>query len=60
MKNLYLHIRVSAEEKALINRKRGHKTVSEYIRCLVYGDADEQSLNFALRKYITEMEALKK
>jgi hypothetical protein len=60
MKNLYLHIRVSAEEKALINRKRGHKTVSEYIRGLVYGDVPEDGLKSALRKYIENMKELEK
>lgn len=57
MKNKFIHIRVSDEEKALINRKRGHKTVSAYMLGLVYGDT-EDALRRALREYAKKMEAL--
>lgn len=57
-KTNYVHIRVSDEEKALINRKRGHRTVSAYILGLVYGDVPDDSLKVALRKYIAEMKEL--
>ena len=53
-KNNYIHIRVSDEEKALINRKRGHKTVSAYMLGLVYGDT-EDALKRALRDYAKKM-----
>lgn len=57
MKNKFIHIRVSDEEKALINRKRGHKTVSAYMLGLVYGDT-EDAFRRALREYAKKMEAL--
>lgn len=53
-KTNYIHIRVSDEEKALINRKRGHKTVSAYMLGLVYGDT-EDALKRALRDYVKKM-----
>ena len=53
-KTNYIHIRVSDEEKALINRKRGHKTVSAYMLGLVYGDT-EDALRRALRDYAKKM-----
>lgn len=53
-KTNYIHIRVSDEEKALINRKRGHKTVSAYMLGLVYGDT-EDALKRALRDYAKKM-----
>ena len=56
-KTKYIHIRVSDEEKALINRKRGHKTVSAYMLGLVYGDT-EDAFRRALREYAKKMEAL--
>ena len=59
-KTKYIHIRVSDEEKALINRKRGQKTVSEYIRGLVYSDVPEEGLKSALRKYIENMKELER
>jgi len=57
MKDKFIHIRVSDEEKALINRKRGHKTVSAYLLGLVYGDT-EDAFHRALREYVKRMEAL--
>lgn len=59
-KTNYVHIRVSDEEKALINRKRGHKTVSEYIRGLVYSDVPEEGLRKAIQKYVDNMKELEK
>lgn len=56
-KTNYIHIRVSDEEKALINRKRGHKTISAYMLGLVYGDT-EDAFRRALREYVNKMEAL--
>lgn len=53
-KTNYIHIRVSDEDKALINRKRGHKTVSAYMLGLVYGDT-EDALRRALREYAKKM-----
>lgn len=53
-KTNYIHIRVSDEEKALINRKRGLKTVSAYMIGLVYGDT-EDALKRALRDYVKKM-----
>ena len=59
-KTNYVHIRVSDEEKALINRKRGHKSISTYMLDLVYGDVPEEGLKSALRKYIENMKELEK
>ena len=59
-KTNYIHIRVSDEEKKLINRKRGNKTVSAYLLGLVYGDIPEEGLRKALRTYIESMEGLEK
>lgn len=56
----HIHIRVSDEEKNLINRKRGNKTVSAYLLGLVYGDTPEDGLRKALRTYIDSMEAVGK
>ena len=57
-KTNHIHIRVSDEEKALINRKRGHKSISTYMLDLVYGDVPEDGLKSALRKYIADMQKL--
>jgi hypothetical protein len=51
---------VSDEEKALINRKRGHKNISTYMLDLVYSDVPEEGLKSALRKYIENMKELEK
>ena len=59
-KTNYVHIRVSEEEKALINRKRGHKNISSYLLDLVYSDVPEEGLKSALRKYIENMKELEK
>lgn len=59
-KTNYIHIRVSDEEKALINRKRGHKNISTYMLDLVYSDVPEEGLKSALRKYIESMKELEK
>jgi thiamine biosynthesis lipoprotein ApbE len=51
---------VSDEEKALINRKRGHKNISTYILDLVYSDAPEEGLRKAIQKYVDNMKELEK
>ena len=59
-KTNYVHIRVSDEEKALINRKRGHKNISTYILDLVYSDVPEEGLRKAIQKYVDNMKELEK
>lgn len=59
-KTNYIHIRVSDEEKALINRKRGHKSISTYMLDLVYGDVPEEGLRKAIQKYVDNMKELEK
>jgi len=59
-KTNYIHIRVSDEEKALINRKRGHKNISTYILDLVYSDVPEEGLRKAIQKYVDNMKELEK
>ena len=59
-KTNYVHIRVSEEEKALINRKRGHKSISTYILDLVYSDVPEEGLRKAIQKYVDNMKELEK
>ena len=59
-KTNYVHIRVSDEEKALINRKRGHKSISTYILDLVYSDVPEEGLRKAIQKYVDNMKELEK
>ena len=59
-KTNYIHIRVSDEEKSLINRKRGHKSISTYILDLVYGDVPEEGLRKAIQKYVDNMKELEK
>jgi len=56
----HIHIRVSDEEKALINRKRGHKNTSAYILDLVYSDVPEEGLRKAIQKYVDNMKELEK
>jgi hypothetical protein len=59
-KTNYIHIRVSDEEKALINRKRGHKSISTYMLDLVYSDVPEEGLRKAIQKYVDNMKELEK
>jgi len=59
-KTNYIHIRVSDEEKALINRKRGHKNISTYMLDLVYSDVPEEGLRKAIQKYVDNMKELEK
>jgi len=59
-KTNYVHIRVSDEEKALIDRKRGHKNISTYILDLVYSDVPEEGLRKAIQKYVDNMKELEK
>ena len=59
-KTNYVHIRVSDEEKALINRKRGHKNISTYMLDLVYSDVPEEGLRKAIQKYVDNMKELEK
>lgn len=59
-KTNYIHIRVSDEEKSLINRKRGHKSISTYILDLVYSDVPEEGLRKAIQKYVDNMKELEK
>lgn len=59
-KTNYIHIRVSDEEKSLINRKRGHKSISTYILDLVYSDVQEEGLRKAIQKYVDNMKELEK
>ena len=59
-KTNYIHIRVSDEEKALINRKKGHKNISTYMLDLVYSDVPEEGLRKAIQKYVDNMKELEK
>ena len=59
-KTNHIHIRVSDEEKALINRKRGHKSISTYMLDLVYSDVPEEGLRKAIQKYVDNMKELEK